>query len=71
MNENSDVIENAGLGKLRPSAFMAFLPLLAPLVLIALKSGANYPTNPLGMRNLFKTIDFLGSPIVVFILLFS
>jgi len=68
MNENSDVIENAGLGKHRPSAFMAFLPLLAPLVLIALKSGANYPTNPLGTRNLFKTIDFLGSPIVALLI---
>ncbi len=42
----------------------AFLPLLAPIVLIAMKSIANYPSNPLGQGYAFKIFDFLGNPII-------
>ncbi|GLU44463.1 GntP family permease [Allomuricauda sp. NBRC 101325] len=42
----------------------AFLPLLVPIVLIALKSLVNYPTHPLGKGWLYKSFDFLGSPII-------
>lgn len=43
---------------------MAFLPLLVPVVLIALKSITDYPTHPLGEGMVFKILGFIGSPIV-------
>ena len=42
----------------------AFLPLLVPVVLIALKSIADYPTKPFGEAIIFKIIGFLGSPVI-------
>jgi GntP family gluconate:H+ symporter len=44
--------------------FQAFLPLLVPIILIAMKSLVNYPTYPLGDAVMFKIFDFLGSPII-------
>ncbi|MEW2922347.1 GntP family permease [Muricauda sp. ANG21] len=44
--------------------FQAFLPLLVPIILIAMKSLVNYPTYPLGGGWLFMVFDFLGSPII-------
>ena len=44
--------------------FQAFLPLLVPVVLIALKSIADYPTKPLGEAIVFQVISFLGSPVI-------
>lgn len=42
----------------------AFLPLLAPICLIAMKSVVNYPTYPLGKNTVFQVFDFLGNPII-------
>lgn len=42
----------------------AFLPLLAPICLIAMKSVVNYPTYPLGKNTVFQAFDFLGNPII-------
>lgn len=44
--------------------FQAFLPLLVPIILIAMKSFVNYPTHPLGEGWLFMMFDFFGSPII-------
>lgn len=44
--------------------FQAFLPLLVPIILIALKSVVNYPSYPLGQGILFQILDFLGNPII-------
>ncbi len=41
-----------------------FLPILIPIVLIALKSVANYPTQPFGEGPLFELIDLVGHPII-------
>ncbi|GMN04875.1 GntP family permease [Croceitalea sp. MTPC5] len=46
------------------STIKAFLPLLVPVVLIALKSIAEYPTHPLGEGMLFTIMVFIGNPIV-------
>ncbi len=46
----------------------AFMPLLAPIILIALKSIVNYPTYPLGNGLFFKILDFLGSPIIALLI---
>nr|WP_298925532.1 GntP family permease [uncultured Allomuricauda sp.] len=42
----------------------AFLPLLAPICLIAMKSVVNYPTYPLGKNTVFQVFNFLGNPII-------
>ncbi|WP_136465566.1 GntP family permease [Flagellimonas onchidii] len=43
---------------------MAFLPLLVPVVLIALKSIGDYPSHPFGEGLVFKILGFIGSLIV-------
>ncbi|WP_263769202.1 GntP family permease [Propionivibrio soli] len=51
-----------------PSAFSAFLPLVLPIVLIALKSVANFPSLPFGNGMLKLTLDFIGEPMVSLLL---
>ncbi len=50
------------------SPISAFLPLLVPVVLIAFKSLAEYPTHFLGQGLLFKTLIFIGNPIVALLI---
>ena len=50
--------------KTLPSAAAAFTPLVLPIVLIALKSVANFPSKPLGNSTLKLAIDFVGEPMV-------
>lgn len=47
-----------------PSALAAFTPLVLPIVLIALKSVANFPGLPFGNGTLKITIDFVGEPMI-------
>ncbi len=49
-------------GKL-PSTFTALLPILMPIVLIALRSFAEMPFKPMGEGYLYSTLDFAGSPL--------
>jgi GntP family gluconate:H+ symporter len=46
-----------------PSATKALLPILVPILLIALRSVATYPTQPLGQRIFFTFLNFIGQPI--------
>jgi len=48
--------------------FQAFLPLLVPIILIALKSMVNYPSYPLGKGLAFQVVDFLGSPVIALLI---
>src|SRR5450830_1760787 len=45
-----------------PSTFMAFLPIVLPLVLIALNSIAAFPSNPFGTGAIKTVFVFLGNP---------
>jgi len=56
----SDLLQK--YGKL-PSTFMSFLPIILPIVLILLKSVADFPTKPFGTETLAKTMDFIGDPV--------
>ncbi|MDO4427538.1 MAG: GntP family permease [Moraxella sp.] len=47
-----------------PSPFMAFLPIVAPIVLICLASIANFPSKPFGENALQKTLMVAGHPLV-------
>jgi len=51
-----------------PSAFQAFTPLALPIILIALKSVANFPSLPFGSGALKLTLDFIGEPMVALLL---
>lgn len=46
-----------------PSAVKALLPILVPIVLIALRSVATYPVKPLGTGWLFTFLSFTGQPV--------
>lgn len=50
------------------SVLQAFLPIVVPVVLIALKSFADYPSNLLGEEFLFKIIGFIGSPVIALLI---
>ncbi|NNF81293.1 MAG: GntP family permease [Flavobacteriaceae bacterium] len=45
-------------------SLVVFLPILIPIILIALKSIANYPGFPFGEGGFYKLIDFIGHPII-------
>ena len=47
---------------------LTILPLLLPIILIALKSIAEYPTFPFGKGLVFKSIAFIGQPIIALLL---
>lgn len=51
-----------------PGALFSFAPLIVPIILIALKSIADYPTAPFG-EGFFKNIfDFIGHPVMALII---
>ena len=47
-----------------PKTRLAFLPILIPIILIALKSISNYPTHPFGEDILFDLTNFIGNPVI-------
>ncbi len=51
-----------------PSAAAAFTPLVLPIVLIALKSVANFPGAIFGKGDVKVAIDFIGEPMVALLL---
>ncbi len=51
-----------------PSFKAAVAPILMPIVLIAFKSIAEYPTAPLGEGVVFSTLVFLGDPIIALLI---
>lgn len=67
-NEEIELTEETETPPSSVKPYQAFLPLLAPLILIALKSVADYPTHPLGEGMLFQVLGFLGSPIIALLI---
>ena len=51
-----------------PKAFRAFAPIVVPIVLISLKSIADFPGHPFGERWLKEIFDFFGDPTVALLL---
>lgn len=51
-----------------PSFKAAVAPILMPIVLIAFKSIAEYPTAPFGEGVIFNTLVFLGDPIIALLI---
>lgn len=61
-NKQNSFIEKEKSIKL-PSGLFSLLPILVPILLIALRSVATYPTIPLGSGILFTILNFIGQPI--------
>lgn len=51
-----------------PSFSIAIAPILTPIILIALKSIAEYPTAPFGEEFVFQLFVFMGDPIIALLL---
>lgn len=54
-------------GKL-PSALHSFSPILVPIILIAFKSIADFPSQPFGNGTLATTLSFIGNPVVALLI---
>lgn len=54
--------------KVLPKTSWSLYPIVIPIILIALKSVATYPTYPFGDGILFKAINFIGNPIVALLI---
>lgn len=52
----------------RPSVVAAFAPILVPVILIALKSVADYPSHPMGTGFIAKFFSFMGNPVTALLL---
>ncbi len=51
-----------------PSALLSLMPILIPIMLIVLRSIAEFPTKPLGEGILFKLLGFAGQPVVALLI---
>ena len=51
-----------------PSAAMAFLPIIVPIVLICLSSVANLPSTPFGSGTLTDILIFIGNPLTALLI---
>ncbi|MBN2634799.1 MAG: GntP family permease [Prolixibacteraceae bacterium] len=51
-------------GNYQPPVLKSFLPILIPIVLIVLRSVADFPTHPFGEGDLKSIISFVGHPVV-------
>ncbi|MCD6597066.1 MAG: GntP family permease, partial [Bacteroidales bacterium] len=47
-----------------PKTSWSFAPIIAPIILIALKSISSYPTHPFGEGTVSELISFIGNPII-------
>jgi GntP family gluconate:H+ symporter len=70
IDPNPELTEKEFTSRLKaaPSAFHAFLPILVPIVLIVLKSIADYPTHPLGQNGFCQVVSFIGTPLIALLI---
>jgi GntP family gluconate:H+ symporter len=52
----------------QPATWLAFAPILIPVILIALKSVADYPAAPFGSGSARQIIAFIGHPVIALII---
>lgn len=57
------IMENTNHDLVLPPGVKALSPILVPILLIALRSVATYPSQPLGGGFLYKVLDFSGEPV--------
>lgn len=47
-----------------PGNIVSFAPIIFPIILIALKSIADYPTQPFGSELIYQILVFIGNPVI-------
>lgn len=60
--------ENDLPSKSFPKTSVSFLPIIVPIILIALKSIASYPTQPFGDGIVFSICNFIGNPLIALLI---
>lgn len=65
--EESKVVEESP-ERVLPKTSISFLPIIMPIILIALKSIASYPTQPFGDGLGFSICNFIGNPIIALLI---
>lgn len=65
---NNDNGEVAAENTILPGTYKSFAPIVVPIILIALKSIADYPSAPLGDGIFYHTIIFVGNPVVALLI---
>ncbi|MDF0706009.1 GntP family permease [Flagellimonas okinawensis] len=66
--QDTEPVAESSAVKSKVKPLQAFLPLLVPIILIAMKSVTDYPTHPLGEGVLFSIFGFLGSPVIALLI---
>ncbi len=61
--DREEIPEDAGIQLLLPSGVKALSPIVVPIILIALRSVATYPSQPLGDGLITTILDFAGQPV--------
>ncbi len=61
------VVEEITQEKL-PKTSTSFIPIIVPIILIALKSIAGYPTHPFGEARVSEAINFIGNPVIALLI---
>jgi len=51
-----------------PGNIVSFAPIIFPIILIALKSIADYPTHPLGNNLIYQILVFIGNPVIALLM---
>ena len=59
-----ETVEDENTIVYQPPVLKSFLPILIPIILIVLRSVADFPTHPFGEGNLKSIIGFIGHPVV-------
>jgi len=63
---NNDIVKVEN--EILPKTSASLIPILIPIILIAFKSMANYPTHPFGEGTFFKIYNFIGNPIIALLI---
>lgn len=66
--DSETVIEDPVITEQLPKTSPSFAPILVPIVLIALKSIADYPTHPFGEGMLSNILNFIGNPVIALLI---
>lgn len=70
INPEQEMAEAApeAVEKYTPSAFKSFLPIVVPILLIVMKTFAEFSASPFGEGRIYKMIVFIGNPVVALLI---
>lgn len=66
--EDTDLVIESNKNEKLPKTSTSFIPIIVPIILIALKSFSNYPTHPFGEGIIAIVLNFIGNPIIALLI---